>query len=57
MITRGQLLDKGGFEVAGSWEIVYNNERYFPRESENGNGWYAGDCDDNDNLIYEVYQD
>jgi len=57
MITRGQLLDKGGFEVAGSWEIVYNNHRYFPRESENGNGWYAGDCDDNDNLIYEVYQD
>lgn len=53
IITRGELLDKGGFEVVGSWAIELDNKTYWPKPSENGNGWYAGDCDDNNNLIYE----
>jgi hypothetical protein len=55
-MTRGQLLDNGGFEVIGSWAIELDGVTYWPKESENGNGWYAGDCDDNDNLIYEQAQ-
>lgn len=55
MITRGFLLENGGIEVSAvSWGITFDGKRYFPKYSENGNGWFAGDCDDNDNLIYEV---
>lgn len=54
MITRGKLLDNGGIEIVGSWGIKLNGNVYYPKESDDGNGWYAGDCNDNDNLIYEL---
>lgn len=57
MITRGKLLELGGVELLPSWGIKLDGNDYYPKESENGNGWYAGDCDDNDNLIYEIEKD
>jgi|688.fasta_scaffold1758549_1 hypothetical protein len=49
--TRGQLLEAGGIEVSGSWDIILNNVRWVEKPSENGNGWYLGDASNTDNLV------
>ena len=52
--TRGQLLDAGGIEVLGSWDILLNGQRWVEKPSDNGNGWYLGDTGDTDNLVMVI---
>jgi hypothetical protein len=49
--TRGQLLEAGGVEVIGSWDIILAGQRWVEKPSENGNGWWLGDINDTDNLV------
>jgi hypothetical protein len=51
MKTRGQLLDAGGIEVMGSWDIILDGVRWVEKPSDNGNGWYHGDTGNTDNLV------
>ena len=51
MKTRGQLLDAGGIEVMGSWDIILGGVRWVEKPSDNGNGWYLGDTGNTDNLV------
>jgi hypothetical protein len=52
--TRGQLLEAGGIEIAGSWDIVLAGVRWVEKPSDNGNGWYLGDTGDTDNLVMVI---
>jgi hypothetical protein len=54
MKTRGQLLDEGGIEVLGSWDILVNGVRWVEMPSDNGNGWYLGDIGDTDTLVMVI---
>jgi hypothetical protein len=52
--TRGQLLEAGGVEVLGSWDILLNGQRWVEKPSDNGNGWYLGDIGDTDTLVMVI---
>jgi hypothetical protein len=52
--TRGQLLEAGGVEVLGSWDILLNGQRWVEKPSDNGNGWYHGDIGDTDTLVMVI---
>lgn len=55
MKTRNELLDLGGKHLKDSWTIIMPDGTYWvEKPSENGNGWYAGDCSDTGNLIYII---
>lgn len=56
MVTRGQLLDRGAVvptNPVSIWDLELDGMVYRVRPSENGNGWYLGDCDDSDNLVMD----
>lgn len=57
MKTRGQLKEIGAVDVPninGLWAMeCQDGTVWVERPSENGNGWFAGDCEDTDNLIFD----
>lgn len=54
--TRGNLLDAGATAGEG-WDLHLNGQVWVEKPSENGNGWYLGDCSDTDNLVYVLRED
>ena len=54
--TLGSLLEKGGDLVVGIvWKVVMpDGAVWAEKPSDNGNGWYLGDCSDSDNLLFEL---
>jgi len=51
MKTRGNLLESGAQRGAGR-DLILDGQVWIEKPSDNGNGWYFGDIDDTDNLIY-----
>ena len=55
METLKKLEEMGGILETGTvWRVMMpNGEIWVEMPSENGNGWYAGDFDNSDNLLFE----
>jgi hypothetical protein len=56
MVTRGSLLEKGAIAPKNAksiWDLELDGILYVEKPSDNGNGWYLGDCSDTDNLVME----
>ena len=55
METLKSLEEKGGVVKTGAvWRVVMPDGTVWQEKpSENGNGWYLGDCSNSDNLLFE----
>ena len=55
MKTLGELLEKGGIFQGGIvWKVIMSDGTvWVEKPSDNGNGWYAGECYDSDYLLFE----